>query len=138
MQGERDLDRAQRARQVAAGVLDGADHLFAQLRRELLESRIVERAQLRGVVDRFEKGHRWQSPDRSAAEYSPMLAVSHPDNLARAGVTLSSGEVLLEPVRRLGEGVALPLVEPMRPFTRRPRADAELDRTPLASPALGL
>src|SRR5207253_695567 len=46
MQGERDLDRAQRARQVAAGVLDGADHLFAQLRLALLESRIAERAPL--------------------------------------------------------------------------------------------
>ena len=61
VQRERDLHGAQRAGEMTAGVLDGANHLLAQLGRELFESRVVERAQLRGVVNGFEKGHRWSS-----------------------------------------------------------------------------
>ena len=57
VQRERDLHGAQRAGEVAARVLDGADHLLAQLGGERLELSRAQPAQLRGVVDRFEEGH---------------------------------------------------------------------------------
>jgi len=54
MERQRDLHRSQRAGQVPAGALDGADHLLAQLRGELLELSLAQTAQPRGVGEGVE------------------------------------------------------------------------------------
>ena len=55
MEGERDLDHAERARKVAARLVDGADHLLAELGGEDVQLVGGEVVDLRRLADRFEE-----------------------------------------------------------------------------------
>ncbi len=59
VQRERDLDRTERAREVSAGALDGADHLLAQLAGESLQLLRAEVAELPRFVNRLEQRQGW-------------------------------------------------------------------------------
>jgi hypothetical protein len=59
VKGEGDLDRAERARQVAAGHLDGANHLLAQLPGESVQVLRAEVAEPRGIVNGLEQRQGW-------------------------------------------------------------------------------
>ena len=69
VQGEGDLDGAERAREMPAGRLDGADHLLAHLGGERLELLIGEVAELRGFANRLEQSQACLSLAEDRPEY---------------------------------------------------------------------
>ena len=65
VQGERDLDGAERAGEVSAGVVDGANHLLAQLARQGLELLAGQVVELRRLANRFEQRQGMWPPESS-------------------------------------------------------------------------
>ena len=59
VQCERDLDRAEGAREVPARLLDGADHLLAQLAGQGIQLLLGEVAELPRFADRLEQSQGW-------------------------------------------------------------------------------
>ncbi len=128
MQRERDLDGAQRAGKVSAGLLNGADHLFAQLRGQGLQLLRRQVAQLRRLMDRLEQRQGNRVLLRSQASIGL-------NGRARPPASCSD-ERLLEYVTALDLAVAEPLVEPMRALARAPGADDDRGRAPITGPCL--
>ncbi len=64
-----DLHRSQRRGEMAARLLDGADHLLAELGGQLVELGIGQRPKLGGLGDAIENGRR---QGQNGAEYRPM------------------------------------------------------------------
>ena len=69
VQRDGDLHRSERRREMAAGLLDGADHLLAELTGQLVELGIGQGPKLGGLGDAIEDGRR---QGQNGAEYRRM------------------------------------------------------------------
>ena len=67
MQGDRQLDHAERAAEVAAGRRDGRDDRLADLAGELLQLGFRQTAKVGGTMEGWEDRHAWLAPEQIGA-----------------------------------------------------------------------